>query len=78
MRAWRARTTLPELAQPPTINERKFMSYTRENPHAGPADDRGRRWYHVRLEPRGRADVLGFNFSWWLVIAFVVLVLLPW
>ncbi len=30
-------------------------------------DERGRRWYHVRPDPRYRADVFGFNWTWWLV-----------
>jgi hypothetical protein len=41
-------------------------------------DDRGRRWYHLRPEPRCRADVMGFNYTWWLVVLLVVVVLLPW
>jgi hypothetical protein len=27
----------------------------------------GRRWYHLRPEPRGRADFIGFNYTWWLI-----------
>ncbi len=38
-------------------------------------DEQGRRWYHLRPEPRGRADFVGFNYTWWLVI-FVLFILL--
>jgi len=43
-------------------------------------DDRGRRWYHLRPEPRSRADVMGFNSTWWTVLWIVVIVFLvvPW
>ena len=42
-------------------------------------DDRGRRWYHLRPEPRGRYDLIGFNYTWWLIwILFIFLVFLPW
>jgi hypothetical protein len=42
-------------------------------------DDRGRRWYDARPEPRGRADFMGFNYSWWLIcIVLLVIVFLPW
>jgi len=39
-------------------------------------DDRGRRWYHLRLEPRSRADVMGFNSAWWAVALIVAIVIL--
>jgi hypothetical protein len=43
-------------------------------------DDRGRRWYHLRPEPRSRADVMGFNYTWWTVLWILVIVSLifPW
>jgi len=42
-------------------------------------DDRGRRWYHLRPDPRMRYDMFGFNYSWWLIwIVFVLIVFLPW
>lgn len=43
-------------------------------------DERGRRWYHLRPEPRRRYDFVGFNYTWWLVfwILFVFIVFLPW
>lgn len=42
-------------------------------------DECGRRWYHLRPEPRRRADVLGFNYTWWLVIwAIFLIALVPW
>ncbi len=42
-------------------------------------DERGRRWYHLRPDPRGRADFIGFNYTWWLIwIVFMLIVFLPW
>jgi hypothetical protein len=42
-------------------------------------DDRGRRWYHLRPDPRGRYDMIGFNYTWWLIwIVFILIVFLPW
>jgi hypothetical protein len=42
-------------------------------------DDRGRRWYHLRPEPRGRADFIGFNYTWWLIwVVFILVIFLPW
>ncbi len=42
-------------------------------------DERGRRWYHLRPQPRGRYDVIGFNYTWWVIwIMFILIVFLPW
>lgn len=43
-------------------------------------DDRGRRWYHLRPEPRRRADLIGFNYTWWIAIwfLFILIAFLPW
>ena len=43
-------------------------------------DDRGRRWFQLRPEPRRRVDLIGFNYTWWLMIwLFLMLfVILPW
>jgi hypothetical protein len=43
-------------------------------------DDRGRRWYHPRPQPRGRADIMGFNYTWWLIciIFLVFIAFFPW
>lgn len=43
-------------------------------------DERGRRWYHLRPEPRRRADFIGFNYTWWLAISlfFIFFIILPW
>jgi hypothetical protein len=42
-------------------------------------DDRGRRWYHLRPEPRSRYDFIGFNYTWWLIwIVFIFLIFFPW
>jgi hypothetical protein len=43
-------------------------------------DDRGRRWYHLRPDPRGRADLLGVNYTWWTLVWIILIVFLifPW
>jgi hypothetical protein len=43
-------------------------------------DDRGRRWYQLRPDPRRRADLIGLNHTWSTVLAIVLIVSLtfPW
>jgi hypothetical protein len=46
-------------------------------------DDRGRRWYHPRPEPRRRTDLMGFNSKWWMAVGWFALLLVvlfpfPW
>ena len=41
------------------------------------AEDRKRHWYQPRPSPRCAADLGGFNWSYWLLIVFLVLVFLP-
>ena len=42
-------------------------------------DERGRRWYQLRPQPRRRYDLIGFNYTWWLIwIMFIFLIFLPW
>ena len=42
-------------------------------------DDRGRRWYHPRPQPRRRRDLMGFNATWWMVLLWTaVIVLAVW
>jgi hypothetical protein len=42
-------------------------------------DDRGRSWYHLRPDPRGRYDMFGFNYTWWLIwLVFILIVFMPW
>jgi hypothetical protein len=73
----------------PPVNqsERAYPRIVEEHHIVGPrgedeveaTDDRGRRWYHLRPQPRGRADLIGFNYTWWLfAIVIVVIALLPW
>jgi hypothetical protein len=50
-------------------------------PDAQPAPDGGRRWYHLRPEPRRRSDLMGFNSTWWMVAVWaliIVLIVSPW
>jgi hypothetical protein len=43
-------------------------------------DELGRRWYHLRPEPRRRYDLIGFNYTWWFILwIFVIFIIfLPW
>ena len=63
----------------PRIVEEHHMVGPRREDEVEATDDRGRRWYDVRPEPRGRADFIGVNCTWWLVLIVVVIVaFLPW
>jgi hypothetical protein len=43
-------------------------------------DERGRRWYHLRPQPRRRYDFVGFYYTWWLIfwVFLVFMIFLPW
>jgi hypothetical protein len=37
-----------------------------------------RRWYHPRPQPRCASDLVGFNWTYWLFIAFLaILIFIP-
>jgi hypothetical protein len=38
------------------------------------AVDGGRRWYHLRPEPRRRSDLMGFNSTWWMVLIWALII----
>jgi hypothetical protein len=40
------------------------------------AADHGRRWYHLRPEPRRRADLMGFNSTFWMVLVWLIVIVL--
>jgi hypothetical protein len=45
--------------------------------------DRGRRWNHVRPQPRRRTDVMGFNSTLWMALGWLIVIVLlvfpfPW
>ena len=62
---------------PRIVEEHGFVdAYGQEDIEA--TDDRGRRWYHLRPQPPGRADVLGFGFMWWAFLILLIIVFLPW
>ena len=54
------------------------MSHTQETaqPSSGDSDDHGRRWYHLRPQPRRRTDLMGFNSTWWMVLAWLAVIVL--
>jgi hypothetical protein len=46
-------------------------------------DGRGRRWYHLRPEPRRRTDFMGVNSTWWMAVVWLIVIVLvvspyPW
>jgi hypothetical protein len=46
-------------------------------------DTRARRWYHLRPQPRRRADLMGINSTWWMAVGWLAVILLivfpfPW
>jgi hypothetical protein len=59
---------LPDNSAP---KEENFMSRTQQvhgedEIEIEAIDGRGRRWYHLRPEPRRRTDLMGFNSTWWM------------
>jgi hypothetical protein len=44
------------------------------DPTTGDVEARRRRWYHLRPEPRCRADLMGYNYTWWTVIGATIVV----
>jgi hypothetical protein len=63
--------------------ERHLTGQDREDEVEG-TDDRGRRWYHLRPEPRRRTDLMGFNSTWWgMAVGWLIVIILvafpfPW
>ena len=56
------------------------MSHARGAPQG---NERGRRWYQLRPEPRRRTDLMGFNATWWMGVAWGLILILaflpfPW
>jgi hypothetical protein len=56
------------------------MAHARRAPQG---NDRGRRWYQLRPEPRRRTDLMGFNSTWWMVVVWGLILILaflpfPW
>jgi hypothetical protein len=52
------------------------MAETRETAQNG-----SRRWHHLRPTPRRRTDFFGVNSTWWMVLAWLILILaifFPW
>jgi hypothetical protein len=73
-----ADAAVPAADQPRIVEEHHIVGHYGED-EIEAVDNRGRRWYHVRPERRTRADVFGFNYTWWLVLLLIVVVaLLPW
>lgn len=58
------------------IVEEHDISDPHEEDDNGGTDSRGRRWYHLRPEPRRRTDLMGFNSTWWMALGWLILILL--
>lgn len=39
-------------------------------------DNRDRRWYHLRPQPRRRTDLMGISSTWWMVLLWLILIVL--
>jgi hypothetical protein len=72
---------------PPQFSGREHSRLIEERHVIGPygedeleaTDENGRRWYHLRPEPRRRYDLIGLSYTWWLIwILFILPVFLPW
>ena len=69
---------LSEGEQPRLIEEHHIVGRYGED-EIEATDDRGRRWYHLRPDPRRRYDVIGINYTWWLIwIVFMLILFAPW
>ena len=43
----------------------------------------GRRWYHLRPEPRRRTDLMGFSSTLWMTVGWLIVIVViffpfPW
>lgn len=43
----------------------------------------GRRWYHLRPEPRRRTDLMGFSSTLWMAVGWLIVIVViffpfPW
>jgi hypothetical protein len=66
-------------AERPRIVEERHIVGPRGEDEIEATDDQGRHWYQLRPEPRGRADVMGFNHTWWLALILIAFIaLFPW
>ena len=50
-----------------------------DTPEAAP----GRRWYHLRPEPRRRTDLTGFSSTLWMAVGWLIVIVViffpfPW
>ena len=43
-------------------------------PHTLEAANHERRWYHLRPEPRRRADLMGFNSTFWMALVWLIVI----
>jgi hypothetical protein len=50
------------------------MSQTEDAGHGGAIGNRGRRWHHLRPQPRRRTDLMGFNSMWWMAAVWTIVI----
>jgi hypothetical protein len=76
-------SSVPPLQRPDRAHPRLIEEHDAVGPHGESeleaTDELGRRWYHLRPTPRRRYDLIGFNYTWWLIWLLVIFVIfLPW
>jgi hypothetical protein len=73
-------SALAMVAGLPIVNRRDVLHPTGED-EIVTSGDRGRRGYHLRPQPRARADLSGFNVTFCLLCAVVIVIVIvfpPW
>jgi hypothetical protein len=74
-----------EASQGAPGDARSIDKYQIADPHGEDeiqaTDDRARRWYHLRPQPRRGTDLMGFNSTWWMAVAWLIVIVVlvePW
>ena len=73
----------PSGPRDPRIGEERHSASPCVDGEVDSAEDRGRRWYQLRPEPRLRTDFMGFNSRYWMALGWLVLLIavafpFPW
>jgi hypothetical protein len=55
-------TDQPKITEHPRLVEEHHVRGPRGEDELEATDELGRRWYHLRPEPRYRYDLIGFNY----------------
>ena len=65
------------------IIEERRIAGRRDEGETDASDGGGRRWHHLRPNPRRRTDLMGFNSTWWMAVGWLIVIVLvvfpfPW